>query len=117
MDRVQLAGPTVSLKPRHALSLGMILHELATNAAKYGALSTPAGKLAIEWTRSAAADGDHLTLCWREIGGPAVVQMNRQGFGLKLIERETSYNLGGEASVDFGATGVSVRLSIPLADT
>ena len=116
MERVQVSGPAVRLKPRHALSLGMILHELATNAAKYGALSTPAGKLVVDWTQSGAAEGDQLTLSWQESGGPAVAQANRQGFGLKLIERETSYNLGGEASIDFSATGVGVRLNIPLGD-
>jgi two-component system CheB/CheR fusion protein len=115
MERVTIAGPPASLKPRHALSLGMVIHELATNAGKYGALSVPAGRVSIEWSLSGEAD-DCVDLYWRETHGPAAPAPKRRGFGLRLIERETSYNLGGKATVGFSPTGVEAHVRFSLAD-
>jgi two-component system CheB/CheR fusion protein len=116
-ERLTIEGPDVSLKPKLALSLGMILHELATNAGKYGALSAPAGKLSIHWSKTAGAAGDELDFRWTESDGPTVARPRQQGFGLKLIERETSYNLGGRAEVDLRTAGLDARIAFPLEDS
>jgi two-component sensor histidine kinase len=70
--------------------------------------------MTIEWTKSAGEGGDYLDLLWSEIDGPTAPSIKRRGFGLKLIERETSYNLGGKASVDFEPGGIQVGLTFPL---
>ena len=114
MERVSISGPRVKLPPRHALSLGMVLHELATNAGKYGSLSASAGKVSIEWTHTNDASGNRVDLYWREIDGPPAPPVERRGFGLKLIERETSYNLHGRATVTFAETGVEAQISFSL---
>jgi two-component system CheB/CheR fusion protein len=116
MERVSISGPPVRLQPRLALSMGMVLHELATNAGKYGALSAPLGKVAIQWTRTSDASGSRVDLHWRETDGPAAPTVERQGFGLRLIERETSYNLHGRATVTFAAAGVEAHISFYLED-
>jgi two-component sensor histidine kinase len=116
MERVRIAGPHASLKPRHALSLGMVLHELATNAGKYGALSVPSGEVSIEWTRTSETPGDRVDLYWRETNGPPAPSAPRRGFGLKLIERETSYNLRGVAAVTFAPAGVEAHISFCLVE-
>jgi PAS domain S-box-containing protein len=116
--RLVLKGEPVALTPRAALTLSMVFHELATNAAKYGALSTTAGRLEVRWSVGEAMDGPHreppvVTLTWRERGGPPVVPPARRGFGSKLIERSTG-ELDGEAQVEFAAEGLSYTVRIPL---
>jgi two-component system CheB/CheR fusion protein len=106
MDRVECDGPVVRVQPRMALALGMILHELATNAAKYGALSDPEGRVFVTWT---LAD-DQVSLHWEERDGPPVAMPSRRGLGLKLVERETSAGLGGQAKVAFESQGLQVSL-------
>ena len=114
-ERTHLDGPDVTLKPKQALSLGMVLHELATNALKYGALSSESGRVDVDWSLT-GEDGERgLQLGWRESGGPAVAPTKRRGFGLKLVERETSHGLDGEATVGWDAGGLSVKLAFPLA--
>jgi len=111
--RVTLNGPPVALEPAAALSLGMIFHELATNAAKYGALTTPDGRVLVDW---AIADQTRptLTLTWREIDGPPVSPPKRRGFGSRLIERNVRHDLAGEVKLDYASTGFSAEFSIPL---
>jgi two-component system CheB/CheR fusion protein len=92
LDRVTLKGPRLRLKPKSALSLGMILHELATNAAKHGALAAADGRLAVSW---ASGTNGAVTLEWRESGCPATGGQAMPGFGLKLIEQEMRYSLRG----------------------
>ncbi|HVI28591.1 CheR family methyltransferase [Hansschlegelia sp.] len=114
-DRMQINGAEVRLKPKQGLSLAMVAHELATNAAKYGALSKSDGRLEIEWS----ADGEAervLTFLWRERDGPPVEMPKKDNFGLRLIRREIEYGLGGEAQVDFAPDGLIVKLKIPLKD-
>ena len=101
-SRIVTGGPTVRLTPRTALAMAMVLQELATNAAKYGALSTAAGHLSILWT----LDDNLIRLRWEEKDGPPVVPPLRRGFGSRLIERSLSAELGGEAAITFAATGV-----------
>jgi PAS domain S-box-containing protein len=110
--RVQMAGPPVRLPPRAALSLGMVVHELSTNAAKYGALSA-SGRVAIDWT---VDESKHLRLAWTEAGGPEVKAPSRRGFGSRLISRSISYELNGEAEVDFHPSGLRARFAIPLLE-
>lgn len=111
--RVTLNGPPVALEPAAALSLGMIFHELATNAAKYGALTAPEGRVLVDW---AVADQTRpvLTLTWCEIDGPAVAPPQRRGFGSRLIERNVRHDLAGEVKTDYANDGFSAEFSIPL---
>jgi two-component system CheB/CheR fusion protein len=114
LNRSDIAGPIVMLDPKRAISAGMILHELATNASKYGALSKLDGRAAVNWT---IADGDEtsrLTLRWKEHDGPMVETPTRRGLGLKLIEREVTYNLGGKAGFKFPPTGFEAEIAFDL---
>ncbi|WP_342151606.1 sensor histidine kinase [Methylorubrum sp. SB2] len=105
--RFALSGPDLRLPPRVALALGMVLHELCTNAAKHGALSVPEGRVALDWrTEPAETGADRLHLVWRESGGPPVTAPKRRGFGSRLIERGLSAELGGHARIDFPQDGV-----------
>lgn len=111
--RITQVGPPVALNPAAALSFGMIFHELATNAAKYGALSSPEGRVLVDWSVS-----DHvqpvLTLSWREVDGPPAVPPARKGFGSRLIERNVRHDLAGEVKLDYANTGFSAEFSTPL---
>ena len=111
-DRAQVTGDDVELAPGAVLTMGMVLHELATNAAKHGALSAPDGRVELSWTR---ADGT-LHLLWREEGGPSVCTPTRHGFGRQLIERAVAHDLRGQAQIDFAPEGLSYRLRAPLAE-
>jgi PAS domain S-box-containing protein len=113
-DRVELEGPAVRIAPRVALSLSMAVHELATNAVKYGALSVPEGRVHIEWTL-AQSEPAHLVLHWLERGGPPVVLPVRRGFGTRLIERSLAQELSGKVHLTFGRDGLECVVSAPLA--
>jgi two-component system CheB/CheR fusion protein len=108
-ERVEISGPALSLRPKQALSLGMIIHELATNAGKYGALSQPEGRLEVRWAQPDGA----IRLLWRERDGPQIADPPKRGFGLTLVERETSQGLGGHAQIAFEPTGLDVELTFP----
>src|SRR5690606_30587691 len=100
-DGIAADGPTLALRPQAGVALNMILHELATNAAKYGALSTPDGRLKVTWR---IHDGDgrpQVRLRWIEADGPRVKPPSRRGFGTNLIEHSTAYELRGEAILEF----------------
>ena len=113
---VVLDGSAVLLTPSAALALGMALHELATNAVKYGALSLPEGRVNVSWKLSqgegASADAPMkwLVLDWHETDGPAVAPPTRQGFGTLLIQRGLAHELGGGATLDFRPAGLHARL-------
>ena len=109
-ERIVLSGPPMSLPPPVAESLSMTLHELATNAAKYGALSVPAGRVEVEWSSDAQG---RLVLRWAEAGGPPVRRPARRGFGARLIER-TADHLGGSGSLEWRASGLVYEMSIPM---
>ncbi len=114
--RINLNGPATALPPATALSLGMIFHELATNAAKYGALSTPDGRVLIDWSLADQRDRK-LKLVWREIGGPKVTQPDRRGFGSRLIERNIRHDLAGEIDLVYASDGLIAELTVPLDRT
>jgi PAS domain S-box-containing protein len=112
-DRFALDGPPVRLSPRPALSLSMALHELATNAVKYGALSRPGGQVLLDWTVDYSGS-PRLTLRWTERGGPPVVVPTRRGFGSRLIERGLASELSGEARISFKPEGVECQITALL---
>lgn len=102
-------GPREFLEPKPALALSMALHELGTNAAKYGALSTVAGRVGVSWE----VEGEELRLTWHESCGPRVVPPQRRGFGSRLIERGLAAELNGTAELLFHPDGVICRISMP----
>lgn len=106
----QFTGDPVRLNSQAALALGLIIHELTTNAAKYGALSVERGRVTVQWTRV----DDALTLLWDESGGPLVQPPQANGFGSRLIERSVAGDLGGEAELSFAPEGFSCKIIIPL---
>jgi PAS domain S-box-containing protein len=108
--RIRASGPGVTLTPQQALAISMALHELATNAAKYGALSVLGGWADVRWR----TNGGRLQLTWEERGGPPVTPPANRGFGSRLLERGLAGDLQGEVSLDFRATGVCCRISAPL---
>ena len=111
--RIAAAGPPVTLGPKAAVSLVIALHELATNAAKYGALSTRSGTVSIDWTVDSAG---RLILEWRERGGPPVAPPQRRGFGSRMIERALAADLGGGVRIDFDPAGLVCRIEASLAE-
>ena len=113
-DRYELSGPLVRLSPKTALSLSMALHELATNATKYGAGSNKTGRIVVTWTLTPAAGEERLRLTWRETGGPPVAPPPRRGFGSRLIERGLAAELGGEVRLDFAPEGLTCVIDAPL---
>lgn len=109
---MSIKGPNIKLNPRQSLSIGMLVHELATNAAKHGAFSVSSGRIEIEWSKT---EGDRqLSFFWHERGGPTIIEQTPRGFGLTLVEREVQYNLRGKAEIDFEPDGLAVALEIPL---
>lgn len=112
-SQLSIEGEAVVLKPDVAQSLGLALHELATNAAKYGALSLPGGRVAISWHRVAQARGEAVELVWAEIGGPAVAPPERRGFGSMVIERSLKRSLEAEVELEFAPEGAHCRILIP----
>jgi PAS domain S-box-containing protein len=114
-SRITLEGPTVQLPSEVALALGMAAHELTTNAAKYGALSLPDGKVAVRWSVK-EADSRYLVLDWIERNGPSVQTPERKGFGSMLLERVLGRQLKGEVSIDYAQEGLRLHLQAPLID-
>jgi PAS domain S-box-containing protein len=112
-ERVKLHGPDLTLAPKAAQTLGLVLHELATNAAKHGALSSPDGRVELAWSLASVAGSDRLRLVWRESSGPAVVVPTRRGFGRTLIEQGWRHDLGGEVDLAFLPQGVECALTVP----
>jgi two-component sensor histidine kinase len=113
-ERVRMFGPKVPLSPRLAVVLSMIVHEIATNAAKYGALSNDSGTVTLDWEIIEGNDGRQLRLLWTEAGGPHVTAPVQRGFGSRLIERSARDQLGGEATVDFLPRGVVCTVTSAL---
>jgi two-component sensor histidine kinase len=106
--RVQIDGPPVLLKPDAAQAIAVIVHELGTNAAKYGALSTAAGHIELKWSH--AADG-WVILRWTEVGGPPVKEPSRRGFGSRVIESMIG-QLKGKTSFDWRAEGLTCVITL-----
>jgi two-component sensor histidine kinase len=109
-SRIQIGGPEVQVSPQTAVSLALALHELATNAAKYGALSNASGRVSVRW----ATEDDQLRLNWREEGGPPVIAPERRGFGTRMIERTLAAEFGGKVELEFRPEGVTCAVEAPL---
>jgi two-component sensor histidine kinase len=107
--RIHVAGPRVVVTPKAAIALVLALHELGTNAAKYGALSVPDGRVDLNWE---IEDG-RLRIEWRESGGPPVSAPSRRGFGLRMIERALASDLSGTATIVFAPEGLLCRIDAP----
>jgi two-component sensor histidine kinase len=114
-DRLHLTGRSIRLTPRMALALAMALQELATNAAKYGALSNEIGEIDISWRTDRKAEPPMLHLRWEEKGGPPVVPPLHRGFGSRLIERSLAQDLNGTVVIDFAPSGVICTIEAPVA--
>jgi len=108
---ISVEGPPILLPARSVMPLSMVVHELATNASKYGALSQPHGSLTIAWTMDAQKA---IKLTWQESGGPAVGEPTGTGFGTKLIDRVITFDLEGEFQMDYAPTGITCTLTFPL---
>jgi PAS domain S-box-containing protein len=111
--RARIDGPSLLLEPNSAQTIAVTLHELATNAAKYGALSVPTGKVEVEWSR--AADG-RIVLRWIETGGPPVKPLTRRGFGMRVMESMIREQLNGEVRFDWRAEGLACEMIIPAGN-
>lgn len=106
-----MEGPSVELAPNDALSMGLAVHELATNAAKYGALSVPGGQVSVTWS---LLQDDLAKVEWVESGGPVVAQERKRGFGLDLIEKIVAHELKNPVKIDFDPDGVRCTLLVPV---
>ncbi len=111
-----LVGPQVTLKPAAAQAISMVVHELATNAAKYGALSRSHGRIFVRWNIAPGVSGEPvLTLVWREQGGPRVVPPSREGFGTSTIRNLLAYELGAEVNLRFEPAGLVCMIAVPAS--
>jgi two-component sensor histidine kinase len=113
-DRVSLDGPDIHMQADLAVPLGMAIHELSTNAAKYGSLSVPEGKLQVRWDVREQGSARKLILNWSEIGGPPVEKPSRHGFGSTLIRRVLTTQCKADIQYDFEPDGIHFRLEAPL---
>jgi two-component system, chemotaxis family, CheB/CheR fusion protein len=110
---VEVKGEPVALTPKQGLGLSLMLHELGTNAAKYGALSRDRGRLRVSWHVEEMSDR-RLRLKWEERHGPRVKPPTEKGFGLQLIERAASFELEGAAELNFAPGGLACEVVFPL---
>jgi two-component sensor histidine kinase len=109
-DQIAFGGSEIQLQPATAQTLALALHELVTNSAKYGALSTLAGRLSIKWE----IHGDVLQMVWEERDGPVVEKPASRGFGTRSVIASIESQLGGQAEFDWRSEGLICRLSVPL---
>jgi two-component sensor histidine kinase len=115
-QRVTLDGPDLNVPDDVALAFGMAVHELTTNAAKYGSLSLPTGHLSVVWSLQGEGADRRLVLEWRETDGPVVQPPRRQGFGSMLLERVLGRQLQGEVEIEYLPEGLRVRVNAPMAE-
>ena len=113
-DRLRVEGPDLRIQPKTAVSISMAIHELCTNAVKYGALSNDSGKVALQWEVTGPDEAKRLRLTWHETGGPPVSEPRRRGFGSRMIERGLAAELGGTAVLHFQPEGLCCLVDAPL---
>ncbi|MBV8925641.1 MAG: PAS domain-containing protein [Bradyrhizobium sp.] len=114
-EQLRVSGPAVRLQPKAAETFALAIHELATNAIKYGALSQPAGRVEVSWRLNDAADPTDLIFDWRERGGPGVEPPQRKGFGSELLERTLAFELKGKTVLAYNGSGLHCTITIPLS--
>jgi two-component system CheB/CheR fusion protein len=112
-EAVEVEGEPVAITPRQGLGLSLVLHELGTNAAKYGALSRRQGRLRISW-QIEQDHGRQVRLQWQERRGPLVAPPRERGFGTQLIERACTYELDGAVELGYARDGLSCEVAFPL---
>ncbi len=112
-DRITVDGPSLQLPPEVGVAMAMVLHELTTNAVKYGALSNESGRLQVSWRLDNGSGERQVHVEWTEIGGPPVTSPSRRGFGTSLIERSIIQQLGGTATPEFRADGLHYEITFP----
>ena len=112
--RCALTGPALRVDSKTALALSMALHELGTNAAKYGAFSNAPGRVSVDWDLDTVSEGPRLKLQWREYDGPPVLPPTRRGFGSRLIERGLAAELRGDVRLRFEPEGVICTIDVPF---
>jgi PAS domain S-box-containing protein len=115
-ERFTISGDNIQLPPKTTLSLAIAIHELATNAVKYGAFSNETGRIGIDWTVTPVTNEDRLVLRWQERGGPPVIPPTRKGFGSWVIERGLAHELGGRVKLDYQQQGVACTIDIPCPE-
>jgi two-component system CheB/CheR fusion protein len=115
--RIVLRGPAIQVNARTTLGLSMAIHELATNAAKYGSLSVPDGMLSISWLRIDEGEGEKLRIKWEEKFGPEVVSPRRYGFGTQLVKTTVEGSFGGTYESEFEKGGLTCTISLPIDRT
>ena len=113
-EQLRISGPPVRFQPKAAETFALAIHELATNAIKYGALSQPAGHVDVSWRVDDAADPTRIIFDWREKAGPRVKPPQRKGFGSELLERTLAFELKGKTTLTFNASGLQCTIAIPL---
>jgi two-component sensor histidine kinase len=113
-SRLCVQGSRVRVTPRMSLALSMAFHELATNAAKYGALSNKTGTIEVSWIVQDGESSPRLFLRWEEAGGPLVLTPSRRGFGSRLIERSLAHDLDGKVGIAFHPAGVVCTVDAPV---
>lgn len=113
--RFHLSGPDVEVGPKAALMFALMMHEQATNAVKYGSLSSDTGIVTVTWSLEEREEGTTFVLLWRESGGPLVVPPTRQGFGTQLIQGALTGAVGGKVTLEFPPEGVTCRFEAPLS--
>jgi two-component system CheB/CheR fusion protein len=114
LSNITVEGPPVPLQPQAALALGMAVHELTTNAVKYGALSVGTGHVSLTWRLEPGPEDQQLILQWIETGGPRVTPPTHRGFGMTLIERGLRQDMSAEVDLDFAPEGVKATLKAPV---
>jgi two-component system CheB/CheR fusion protein len=110
---ISMAGPRLMLKPRAAIAIGMVVHELVTNAVRHGALTKPSGRVTVTWSFDGPMQNHEAVIRWNERDGPEVVPPNRRGFGMDVIERQMKHTLEGSADFDYASDGLKVTLTFP----
>jgi two-component sensor histidine kinase len=114
--RITATGPELTLNPEATQNIGLALHELATNAIKYGALSVPEGTITVEWQLEPSASGNtQFRMTWRELNGPQVKPPDHNGFGHIVLQRMTGETLGGSVKHEFPPRGVIWTLEVQVA--
>jgi len=111
---IAVSGTELTLTPAAIQAMGMVIHELVTNAAKYGALSVPTGRVAVSWDRKPNEHAANLVFAWREFGGPAILVKSKSGYGTRLIRELVPHELGGTVDLEFAAEGVSCKIEFPI---
>jgi two-component sensor histidine kinase/ActR/RegA family two-component response regulator len=112
-ERVCCSGPLLTLSPTGVQTFALIVHELSTNAAKYGALSNESGEVLVDWSLGANGEGDYMEFSWKERGGPPVSAASHEGFGLSLISAMGN-NLAAPPVIDFSREGFACAIRVPL---